>query len=83
MLDDPPSDVEEKEPAYESDRQSDKQSEKYVTSPSAASVSSKLIPQISSRGNVSSLMAYQSMNNAKSRVPREDRLVTEHSELKV
>jgi hypothetical protein len=49
MLEDPLSDIEEKKQAYESDKQSDKQSEKYVTSPSAASVSSKLIPQTSSR----------------------------------
>ena len=84
-MDDPPSDVEEKDPVYESDKQSDKQSERYVNSPLAASVSSKVVPQTSGRGHGSAATQalYQSINNAKFRQARDEALVADYSELKV
>ena len=80
-MEDTPSDAEEREPTYESD----KQSERNVNSPSVASISSKLLHPTSVRGHGAAIpaSALQSMTSAKSRQARDEALVADYSELKV
>ncbi len=78
-MDDLPSDTDEKEPVYESD----KQSERNVESPSVASVSSKILPPEtrSVRGHAGGAMAaFQNLNSAKSRQSREEFVGAQYSD---